>query len=256
MMKHKTKPLRSDHRPLYMRAIEALEGWFQEEQYQPGDRLPAESELAESLGISRSTLREAMGHLETQGRVIRKQGIGTFMAQPPVDLLGGVEELESLRSRARKLDLEARTIERNVSIVGQDAVWRDHFPPSNGSLVRVESVEAISGWVIAYIDSYAPEHLINLENIQRFDGTLLEFLNERGDRKVSHTRSDVYAIDADIDLAAMLRVPVNKSLLYMLEVYFGPSGDPLGLSKNYFDTDHYHFHIHRRVVRPGRFGEV
>ncbi len=251
-MKQKTKLLRSDHRPLYMRAIEALEGWFQQERLQPGDRLPAESEMAQSLGISRSTLREAMGHLETQGRVIRKQGIGTFIAQPPADLLGGVEELESLRARARKLDLEAQTIERNVTLVNPDAVWREHFPQSAGDLVRIESVEAIAGRVIAYIDSYASEEVVALEQIQSFDGTLLEFLNARGACKISYTRSEVYAITAGIDLAGMLRVPVNKSLLYMLEVYFSPSSAPMGLSKNYFDTDHYHFHIHRRVLRPGK----
>src|SRR5262249_7255045 len=52
----------------------------------PGDRLPPEKELAESLRISRGTLRLALERLESNGEVNRRQGSGTFVgrvAMPP-----------------------------------------------------------------------------------------------------------------------------------------------------------------------------
>jgi GntR family transcriptional repressor for pyruvate dehydrogenase complex len=56
---------------------------------EPGERLPAERELCGQLGISRSTLRQALTALAQSGHLhaVRGRGGGTFVAerQPPVD---------------------------------------------------------------------------------------------------------------------------------------------------------------------------
>ncbi|HET59696.1 MAG TPA: GntR family transcriptional regulator, partial [Chloroflexi bacterium] len=44
-----------------------------------GERLPSEPKLAQSLGVSRATLREAMRAFEQQGIIRRRQGVGTFV---------------------------------------------------------------------------------------------------------------------------------------------------------------------------------
>lgn len=50
-------------------------------QLQPGDRLPPERELAELLGVSRASLREALHVLEMAGIVTIRQGGGTFVRE-------------------------------------------------------------------------------------------------------------------------------------------------------------------------------
>ena len=50
----------------------------------PGDRLPSESELAESFGVGRSSLREAMQALQLLGVVEVVQGRGTFLRETHV----------------------------------------------------------------------------------------------------------------------------------------------------------------------------
>ncbi|MCA0994946.1 GntR family transcriptional regulator [Alloyangia pacifica] len=50
----------------------------------PGDRLPAEIAMAQLLGLSRNSVREAYSELLARGMLTRRHGIGTFVAEPPI----------------------------------------------------------------------------------------------------------------------------------------------------------------------------
>jgi len=53
----------------------------------PGDKLPSERELAESLGVSRSSIRDAIRSLELMGLVEPRQGAGTVVREISADAL-------------------------------------------------------------------------------------------------------------------------------------------------------------------------
>lgn len=65
----------------------------------PGDRLPAERDLADRFGVSRMTLRQALGALEQQGRLQRHKGRygGTFVVEPKLELAGTSALSDQLR---------------------------------------------------------------------------------------------------------------------------------------------------------------
>lgn len=55
--------------------------------FKAGDQLPSERELAETFQVSRTSVREAIRALETQGLVISRTGMGNFVADLPVESL-------------------------------------------------------------------------------------------------------------------------------------------------------------------------
>lgn len=49
----------------------------------PGDRLPAEHELVQKIGVSRATVRDALARLAADGSIEKRWGVGTFVARKP-----------------------------------------------------------------------------------------------------------------------------------------------------------------------------
>lgn len=52
-----------------------------------GDQLPSERELAETFKVSRTSVREALRALETQGLIVSRTGMGNFVADLPIESL-------------------------------------------------------------------------------------------------------------------------------------------------------------------------
>jgi len=73
---------------------DALKNWIVEQGMKPGDRLPQEPDLVDSFGVSKSTIREALRALQTQGLVTTRTGPGggafieTVSDHRTIDLLG------------------------------------------------------------------------------------------------------------------------------------------------------------------------
>lgn len=70
--------------PLYSQLISIVKRNISAGTLTTGDLLPSEAELCKTFDISRSTVRQAIGALEADGLVVRKQGRGTFVAEPKV----------------------------------------------------------------------------------------------------------------------------------------------------------------------------
>jgi GntR family transcriptional repressor for pyruvate dehydrogenase complex len=81
---------------------------------QPGDKLPSERELAETLGVSRSSIRDAIRSLELMGLVAPRQGAGTIVLEISTDSL--VNPL-------------AKTLKRKEELIGELLDFRKMLEP-------------------------------------------------------------------------------------------------------------------------------
>ncbi|HVI42056.1 MAG TPA: FadR/GntR family transcriptional regulator [Anaerovoracaceae bacterium] len=63
-------------------AFEQIKGMIWSGEWKPGDKLPAETELAKTMGISRVTIRAALQKLSSLGLIERRQGSGTVVCDP------------------------------------------------------------------------------------------------------------------------------------------------------------------------------
>jgi GntR family transcriptional regulator, N-acetylglucosamine utilization regulator len=70
--------------PLYAQLKDALLQEVRDGGFQPGDRFPTEAAIRDRYGVSRATVRQALGDLEASGVIRKVQGLGTFVAVPKI----------------------------------------------------------------------------------------------------------------------------------------------------------------------------
>lgn len=91
-------------KPLYERLVEHLRAYVIEAGLSAGERLPSERELAERLGVSRASVRQAIVALEVQGVVDVRHGEGAFLRVAQLDTLPMTQLIELKRRLPDILD--------------------------------------------------------------------------------------------------------------------------------------------------------
>ncbi len=261
--------LRVDQRPLYAQASEALRELIRREGYAPGDRLPSETELSRHLGISRPTLREALRWLEEDGTILRRHGVGTFVAQHRPVIESGLEVLESIERIAHRLGLgtsmaEVRIEERAATPAEQRALALE----DDTTVTAVTRVIATDWQRVAHLVDVVPERFLRADELQGrelppvqaaaaaasafaperdFRGSVLDYFLARGWPVLSHSRTELSAEAADPGLAHALGVRKGGPLLKLEAQLYGQDGQVVDYSISHFVPGHFRFHVVRRI---------
>lgn len=118
-------------------AIEGIRKVIQGNRLEPGDRLPAEPELGERLGVSRTVVREAMGRLEALGLVTVQHGRGTFVGDS--DTLATCVKL--VRSTLTLCPRELAQFHEFRTAIECQAVRRAALAATAGDLAELEELQ-------------------------------------------------------------------------------------------------------------------
>lgn len=127
----------------YLDIVLDIRKMISQENLRPGDRIPSERELAETLKVGRSTIREALRSLELLGLIETRRGEGTFLADHRNHQLVEVLSTFILQDNQSQKDVwETRKMHEAAAlqiICGNDAVSR--LPVWDGFSQRLDDAE-------------------------------------------------------------------------------------------------------------------
>jgi GntR family transcriptional regulator, transcriptional repressor for pyruvate dehydrogenase complex len=119
---------------LYVRIADHVRKLIETHQLQPGERLPAERELSEMLGVSRVPIREAMRTLAAQGLIEVRRGHGMFVTARAIDAT--IDQLTSALIQQRAAFRELFAVRRLLEPVA--AEWAaSGAQPNDANLERI-----------------------------------------------------------------------------------------------------------------------
>lgn len=210
--------------------------------------LPSEAELSQRYAVSRATIREALSQLEQRGAVIRRHGVGTFVAPPLPRIDAGLEKLESLETMARRIGLETHMgnphIEERPALPAEAESLQ---VPLAAPVLSISRVIMTGSQPIAFLVDVVPTTVLHREDLaQSFSGSVLDLLIRRGD-PLSHSRTDIRIEGAAEPIAYALHVQPGEPLLKLQAQLFTPGGRVIDYSQSYFVPGYFRFHVIRRV---------
>jgi GntR family transcriptional regulator len=152
---------RSSPVPLHRQVAQWLEAGIASGRLPPGTRLDNEVALADSLGLSRPTLRQAMRYLVEKGLIVRRRGAGTRVGQP-LDLPAPVPD--SSYDELRRAHQEPTTRVLSLATGPADAdTARTLAVPVGSAVLTVERLRAVDGAPIARLTNWLRVGLLDLD---------------------------------------------------------------------------------------------
>ena len=218
-------------------------------QAKPGDKLPPEPEFASQLGVSRSTLREAMRFFEAQGLLMRRQGAGTFVTVKEGVFDTGLEVLESLETIAARAGLAVSMggleIEKNVA---HSALLNEMELEPGTELVSISRVINSKERPVAFLRDILPIDIYSQLNLEDgFTGSVLDLLIKRSDPKLEQSRTEIRAVAARPSEARALRIQRGDALLMLEANLVTQSGKVVDHSYSFFLPGYFRLHVNRKI---------
>lgn len=227
--------------PLYIQIAEGLIGQIEAGELAPGDQLPPERELSERLQVNRMTLRRALRVLEAQGLIIRRQGVGTFIAEAKIDRQMNVVFRFTRGMQSRGYSPGARLISLEKTLVDVPLA-KDLGLPVSAPVYRIIRLRTINQEPVLIENYTIPE--------QRFPGLDQQDLESRSIYEIMETQYGVRIACARQSFepvlttefeAELLGISIGAPLMLERRLSYDEQGLPVEYGKDLYRGDRFRF---------------
>lgn len=214
--------------PLYFQLKELLRDQIESGEWETGQQIPSETELCETFNISRTVVRHALRELEYEGLLYRRQGKGTFVAEPKIreslmqDLTGFYEDMVAKGHTpvTRVLRHEAEPASPKIA---------DYLQVKPGDdVIIIERQRFISNEPVVLVTTYLPHALCpQLMGEDLSTQSLYDLLENKYGLQLSHGWRTIEAVAANEYEAELLDVEVGAPLILLDSVSYLEDGRPI-----------------------------
>jgi GntR family transcriptional regulator len=234
--------------PLHRQVHDAIAERVAAGQWRPGQRLPSERRLCETFGVSRVTVRRALGALVDEGVLEVAPGRGWFVATGPLSEPPNL--LLSFTAMARARGLEPTAIVREHVVRGATIDEAESLGVAPGAaLVHLERVRLLDGIPVAVDRSLVP--LARCPALATTDFTiasLYEVLREEAGLVPTFAETTVEAEAAGDELAELLDLSASWPVLVTTQTTYDQHQQPLEASRIVYRGDRYRFRARLAVT--------
>ena len=225
--------------PLYMRLQERIRSAIESGGLKPHEVLPGERDIAQSLNVSRVTVRKALSGLVSAGLLEQRQGSGTFVSRKPPIVEQPLSRLTSFTEdmRLRGLDTTSQWLDREVSSPSTKEAF--HLALSMQDRVCRFRRLRFAGGVPMAIELAAVPHRY-LADPHVVETSLYAVLDALGAKPVRALQR-VSAANLGADDASLLNVPAGSAALSIERISYIASGQPVEFTRSFYRGDTYDF---------------
>lgn len=236
--------LQIDHNskmPLHVQVEALIRQLIALPEFNNGALLPKEIELANKLGISRSTIRQATNKLENEGLLKRKKGVGTTVAKKKT-LSTGLDHWYSFTQEMKEMGIDVRNIFINAEFIPASEKIANFFNIDTGKLVlKLSKLKGTRDDPIVYFESYFHPR-IGLSKEDDFAMPLYTMLETKYGVKVVRSSEKILAKLAG-RMSVKLKVAAEAPILFRERFVYDPGDRPIEYNVGYYRSDKFTYSI-------------
>ena len=214
------------YRPLYIQVKDSLIRRLIDGAWQPGQIIPSETDLAREIGVSQGTIRKALDAMTAENLLVRRQGRGTYVAEPAESrilfqyfrLVPDSNEASFPDSRILRWSLEKAddTDRKSLALPQGSDVWR---------IARVRDLGGAP--VIAETISLSAMRFAGFDALPSIPNNIYRLYSERWGITIARAREKLKAVAASKADAAALECVEGTPLLQIARIAFDLEGNPV-----------------------------
>lgn len=236
----------ASERPLYRRVVEELRADVARRAV--GDRIDSEPKLAQRFGVSRFTVARAFEILVEEGRVRRRQGLGSFVAPPAL-----VRAPSYLSSFTEAVEAQGRTASHRL-LSFRLVDWRVGLPyPEDAALIGMDRLRFVDSAPAAIhrsvIDKGVADRIGLTRSVATAPGFSLYRLFNRNGLIIERGVETLRARAATAEEAQLLRIGDAPIVMAVHRETFGPDGMLLDVVDAVYDARRYSYQAEIRRDR-------
>jgi GntR family transcriptional regulator len=211
--------------------------------FKQGEKLPSVEQLAEELGVGRSSVREAWQHLQALGMIQVTHGKGTYVSIPKLQLdsqiIGFTQSIRERGMRPGSVVLERRVVPAPEGVA---ALLKLEAGERVNLLHRLRLADDIP---MAIQTSYTPYDLFPelLEGPWSLDTSLYGLLASRYGVELGYAQHTIRVSLIDPAQGQLLQVPANSPALELDTVAFTAEGTPIEVGHDIYRGDRYQYTV-------------
>lgn len=235
----------TDPRPLYRQVKALIIERLTDGTWKPGALLPSEPALGTAFGVSPGTVRKALDELTAENIVVRRQGRGTFAAEPDDNrVLFHFFRLTANDGARRFPESEVRSVTR-APATPQERKALDLAATAH--VIRISRIRRIGGVpVIAETIAVSAKESPDLERLDPIPNNLYALYAAEFGRVIIRADEKLSAVPADADTAAVLGVTEGSPLLAVIRTAYTAAGNPVEYRLSLCRTEGHSYEIELR----------
>ncbi|UAL48946.1 GntR family transcriptional regulator [Sutcliffiella horikoshii] len=233
----KTSPI-----PIYYQLESYIKNQIEAGFILPGKNIPSEREYAESYGISRMTVRQAINSLVNEGLLYRKKGSGTFVSEKKIE-----QPLQGLTSFTE--DMKKRGMTPTSKLIHFEVIPANSFIANElkiseyAPVYEIKRIRLADGEPMALETNYLSANLVKGLTEEEVKASIYSYVEEKLGLRITHAEQLIESVRASEEHEKLLFIEKDHPMLYIQRNTFLHDGTPLELVKSVYRGDRYKFQI-------------
>lgn len=241
--------------PIYHQIRNKIQDWIVSKEYNMGEQIPSETDLAKTFNVTRITVRQAISLLVQEGLLTRKRGSGTFVTNDAkligsfgLDFTGFMDGLFLQVSKSK-------TISAKIEVVPTPKSIKEKLNITDEEIVKIERVRTMNGQIFALTVNYIPKEIgLQIQEKSLYEKPLLKIMEVDLGVEFDEAFQTIEASFSDLQVSERLEIKSGSPILFVERIMYGKKKRPIELVQTSYRGDIYKYVFRLKFDKANKNG--